>query len=110
MKKFLNKKVMDIKFRRAGEGHRLDEEKKPHPPSPGGATASGGRSVPSVSSASAGEAAIARLEGERPTTTTTSRRARDDPATVARKKPEAVKNYVIFSPSDVMFCDGWCRW
>ena len=27
MKKFLEKKVMDYKFRRAGEGHRLDEEK-----------------------------------------------------------------------------------
>lgn len=29
MKKFVNKKVMDWKFKKAGEGHSLSEEKKP---------------------------------------------------------------------------------
>ena len=32
MKKFLDKKVADYKFRRAGQGHRLDEERaRPQP-------------------------------------------------------------------------------
>jgi UBX domain-containing protein 6 len=63
MKKFLNKTVKDYKFRKAGEGHRLDEEKKPHPQQV--APVSGPRSAPSGSSASAGQAAMARLEGGR---------------------------------------------
>ena len=37
MKKFFEKKAMDLKFRGSGQGHRLDEEKpKPRPlPNPG---------------------------------------------------------------------------
>ena len=32
MKKFFEKKVVDYKFRRAGQGHRLDEERaRPQP-------------------------------------------------------------------------------
>ena len=61
MKKFLNKTKMDYKFRKAGEGHRMDEEKKPHPQQL--APVSGPRSAPSGSSASAGQAAMTRLEG-----------------------------------------------
>ena len=60
MKKFFNKTVMDYKFRKAGEGHRLDEEKKPRPQPPVVAV---GRPASSQSSATAGQAAIARLEG-----------------------------------------------
>lgn len=60
MKKFFNKTVMDYKFRKAGEGHRLDEEKKPRPQPPAAAV---GRPASSQSSATAGQAAIARLEG-----------------------------------------------
>lgn len=29
MKKFIDKKVMDWKFRKAGDGHKLDETKPP---------------------------------------------------------------------------------
>ena len=29
MKKFFQEKVMDFKFRKAGEGHKLNEEKPP---------------------------------------------------------------------------------
>ena len=32
MKKFIDKKVMDWKFRKAGDGHSLSEERKPQPP------------------------------------------------------------------------------
>ena len=31
MKKFIDKKVLDFKFRKAGEGHALSEEKHPSP-------------------------------------------------------------------------------
>lgn len=61
MKKFIEKKVMDYKFRGAGQGHRLDEEKpKPRPSS---APSSNKRAAPSTSSQAAGQAALARLEG-----------------------------------------------
>ena len=69
MKKFINKQVMDFKFRKAGEGHRLDEE-KPRPSSgraASSASSSDRRRVLSGSSAAAGQAAIARLEGATPT-------------------------------------------
>ena len=52
---------MDFKFRGTGQGHRLDEE-RPRPSSNATATISE-RTVPSTSSAAAGQAALARLEG-----------------------------------------------
>ena len=61
MKKFVQKKKMDFKFRGTGQGHRLDEE-QPRPSSNAAATAEE-RTVPSTSSAAAGQAALARLEG-----------------------------------------------
>ena len=60
MKKFFNKAVLDFKFNKAGDGHRLDEEKKRRPSQTSSSTTS---SVPSGSSASAGRAAIGRLDG-----------------------------------------------
>ena len=34
MKKFIDKKVLDWKFKKAGEGHALSEEKGPPPSQP----------------------------------------------------------------------------
>ena len=62
MKKFIDKKKMDFKFRKAGDGHRLDEE-KPRPKSHSATAAPTQRSGPSSSSAAAGQAALTRLEG-----------------------------------------------
>lgn len=63
MKKFIEKKVMDYKFRGAGQGHRLDEEKPKPRPSSASSSSANKRAAPSTSSQAAGQAALARLEG-----------------------------------------------
>lgn len=75
MKKFVEKKKLDWKFNKAGEGHALSEEKSlPSQPSSKPSefkvylapnplvSLSGARAVPSSSSQSAGSAALARIE------------------------------------------------
>ncbi|XP_064388211.1 UBX domain-containing protein 6-like isoform X2 [Halichondria panicea] len=60
MKKFIQGKVMDYKFKKAGDGHKLTEEKAP--PSLPPSQQATGRRPPSTSAQVAGQAALARLE------------------------------------------------
>lgn len=64
IKKFFQKKKADAKFKLAGPGHKLTEEKKKITSS-GGSSAAVPRSEPSTESRQAAAAAIARLGGQK---------------------------------------------
>ncbi len=69
IKRFFEKKKLEMKFKKAGEGHKLTDDTRRAGGSPaaagggggGGASSSGYRSAPSSDSRMAGQAALARL-------------------------------------------------
>ncbi len=68
IKRFFEKKKLEMKFKKAGEGHKLtDDTRRVGGGSPaaaaggGGASSSGYRPAPSSDSRMAGQAALARL-------------------------------------------------
>ncbi|XP_071082847.1 UBX domain-containing protein 6-like [Haliotis cracherodii] len=68
IKRFFQKKKLDVKFKKAGEGHKLTEERQAAPRPTGQMFASGSnRPQTTVDAKRAGEAALARFESEKTT-------------------------------------------
>jgi UBX domain-containing protein 6 len=68
LKKFFQKKKADVKFKRAGPGHRLNEDTTPKNVAKAGESSRTSRIEPTDEAKQAAAAALARFENKKTTT------------------------------------------